>query len=129
MYRSIHFSYSGPNEWEFDENDNPLRPGARELAELIAAKLRLNSTSVYPVTQHSFYGWAFAVVFEKVKFHQVLNPVAEDCRLTINLPLYWLRAATLKQPRQTFNRYCTIVEAVLKKIPTVTGLRWDDFRS
>jgi hypothetical protein len=127
MYRTVVFISTFPNEWTFDENDNPLAPGARQLADTIAAKLLSQVVSVSEVHQHEYYGWEFDVLTENGTFVHVLNP-GDRCYLTISMRWHWLKAILLKQPRQVFERYCEFLTETLQFIPEISRIEWDDFR-
>lgn len=128
MYCTVQFNSTFPNEWVFDANDNPAAPGARDLAEEIAAKLRGRASSVTAVDQHEYYGWGFEAVFEGSTFYNVLNPVDADCYLTVSMNWYALKALLLKRPRASFDRYRAVLSDVLNSISQVSGIQWQAYR-
>ena len=127
MYRTVIFNSAFPNEWKFDEYDIPTAPGARELAELIASKLRLHVRSVSAVDQHEYYGWAFAATTEYATFYNVLNPV-DECYLTVSMDWYATKALLLQRPREKFDRYCEALTDALGEIAEVSNIQWEDYR-
>ena len=125
MYRRVEFKSQYVDDWEFDENGDPITPGYRNVAEKIAAQLAHNLSHITAVVQHSYYGWAF----ETCRFYQVLGTAGNDgqCCLTIQCLGYWLRKLLFKKPRLTFVRYCEAVDEAIQRIPETSALRWDDF--
>ena len=97
MYRKVEFKSEYPDDWQFDENDNPIAPGSREVADQIAAQLADHVSEVSPVDQHSYYGWSFETNFENCRFYQVLNPVDGDCYFTVQCLGYWIRKLLFKK--------------------------------
>jgi hypothetical protein len=124
MYRTLEFGSTFPNEWKFDANEAPVAPGAKELADAIARELSKYVKEVTPVSQHSYFGWAFDVNFAGWWFFNVLNPADARCYLTIHLPWCWLRGLTLQRPRQRFDEYCRSLEQALMAIPQVSEIVW-----
>jgi len=129
VYRTLEFKSEYPDEWQFDQEDNPIGPGSRELADEIAARLAEYASVISSVEQHSYYGWGFETRYENCTFYQVLNPADGDCYFTIQCLGYWLRKLLFKKPRQTFGRYCDVVDQALRRIPQISDLKWGDFRS
>jgi hypothetical protein len=127
MYRTVVFNSTFPNEWKFDENENPSAPGARELAETIVAKLRPRVASVSEVEQHEYYGWGFTTTLQRGTFYNVLNP-ADDCYLTVSMDWYALKAILRQRPRQPFERYCDALVDALREISEVSNVRWEAYR-
>jgi hypothetical protein len=129
MHRTLELTSHFPNEWVFDENENPVAPGARELAEAIVSNLRARASSVTEVDQHEHYGWTFDVVFEGSTFSNVVNPVDEVDYLTVSMDGYRLKALLLERPRATFDRYCAVLHDALNAISEVSNLRWQPYGS
>lgn len=128
MYRTAEFTSSFPNEWVFDANENPIAPGARELAEAFAIELRRRVESTMPIGQRDYYGWEFVARFDGCRFLNVLNPVDDTCYLTVQLLWQWLRALLLQRPHATFERYCQVVSDTLAAIPQVSAVQWQGYR-
>ena len=128
MYRTVTFDTTFPNEWEFDETNSPVAPGARELAEALVNVLRGRASSITPIEQHEYYGWRFDVVVAKSTFFNVLNP-ADRCYLTVSMRWYWLKSIFGRQPRLSFERYCNLITDALREIPEVSAIEWEPYRS
>lgn len=124
MFRVVEFQSTFANEWRFDAHDNPIMPGARELADAIVRELGKRVNVITPVEQHSYYGWAFDVKFKGCRFVNVLNPADTVCYLTVRLCWHWLRAFLLQRPRRRFDEYCVILGEALAEIPQVSGVAW-----
>ncbi len=123
MYRTIVFTSTFPDKWTFDENENPTAPGARELANAIAAKLRCHVQSVSPVQQHEYYGWGFGATTDDSTFYNVLNP-GDECYLTVSMNWYALKAILFRHPSNKFAHYCGLIAEVLREIPEISEVRW-----
>src|SRR5438093_7256005 len=122
MYRTLQFRSSLPNEWVFDSGDNPISPGARQLAEAIVAELKKQLRVVTDLSQHSFYGWGFTTQYDRASFYHVLNPV-EEVYLTVEYRQYWLHWLLRKHPRKRLDQYLSLLTDALKRIPGVSDLR------
>ena len=85
MHRTVRFTTAEPEEWTFDENENPDVPGGEALAQKLRAGAARVAQSVSTVSQHSYYGWRFEAAFENVTVECVLNAVREECHLTIDV--------------------------------------------
>jgi hypothetical protein len=120
--RELEFTSSFPNEWTFNALGCPVGPGARELAEAIAAGLSNAGMRVGGIDQWEYYGWAFEVHFDRCCFLNVLNPV-DKCYLTISLQWYWLHWLLARQPRLSFDRYLKQMTDVLAGIPEISGIK------
>jgi hypothetical protein len=129
MYRTVEFKHTFPDEWVFDENENPIAPGARELANAVVSGLSARISNVSRVQQHSFYGWGFDVEFEGSTFYNVVNPADEKCYLTVQMLGYWLKWLLRKRPRDSFERYSTVLTEVLRDIPALSGINWQQYRT
>ena len=127
MYRTVAFKSTFPNEWTFNENECPVAPGARELAEVIVSSLRSRLSSVTSVEQHEYYGWGFATVLDRSRFYNVLNPVDDDCYLTVSMDWYSLKSLLLMRPHVSFDQYCSIISETLQKIPEVSDVKWEPY--
>lgn len=58
MYRGAEFdSTFSDRDAAFNEDGDPIRPGARALAEAFADSLRRHVPDVREVVQHEYYGW------------------------------------------------------------------------
>jgi hypothetical protein len=125
--RAVEFKSTFPNEWTFNESGSPVAPGARELAEVIVSGLRSRPSSITPVEQHEYYGWAFATVFDRSRFYNVLNPVDADCCLTVSMDWYILKSLLLMRPRDSFDQYCGIISETLQQIPEVSEVKWEPY--
>ena len=122
MYRTLKLQSSWSNEWVFDEHENPIAPGARELADGIAAELERQLECVTDVSQHSFYGWGFTTQFDHASFYHVLNP-SDPVYLTIGYRNYWLDWLLLRRPLERFDRYMSLLIGVVKNMPKVTDVQ------
>ena len=127
MYRTVEFKSTFPNEWAFDKKENPIAPGARALAEAIAAKLRERLSSVTSIKQHEYYGWGFEATCDGSTFYNVLNP-ADECYLTVSMDWYGLKTMFFRRPRICFDRYCAILGESLRDIPDVSDVEWHAYR-
>jgi hypothetical protein len=127
--RSIEFHYDFPEDWEFDEHENPIAPGNRGLAEAITLALGRRVTSTTPIELHEYYGWGFWSFFDGCSLYNVLNPIVEGCYLTVSFDSYWLRALMFKRPRTTFDDYCAILGEVLGGLPGVSRPVWQGYRN
>jgi hypothetical protein len=129
VYRTAVFRSDHPNEWQFDEHENPMSPGSRQLAENIVAMLGPCVAETTPVEQHSFYGWAFCANLDGFTFDNVLSPGDGECYLTILLRGYWLKKLLMRRPREAFDRYCELVNRVLNDTPGFSDIIWEDYRN
>lgn len=129
MYRTVEFCSTFPNEWRSDEEGTPIGPGARELADAIVSVLVDPVRVTSAVEQHKDYGWGWTTEFEGVRFDNVLNPVAEDCYLTVHPHGYLLRWVTGRGPRANLDRYSSRLTEALAKVPQVSRVKWHPPRS
>ncbi len=129
MFRTAEFRSTFANNWQFDENENPIAPGVRELADTIARELESRANVVSLIEQHSYYAWSFEAKFAGCRFVNVLNPGDEACYLTVQLCWYGARVLLLQRPRKRFDTYCSILEASLAAIQGVSDVVWQPYRS
>ena len=128
MYRTVEFRAVYTDEGQLDGCGNNAVPGARDLAEAFVARLRSHAQSVTDIEEHSDYGWGFDVRFQNRSFHNVLNPIDDQCFLTVSLSLQWLWALLLRHPRETFDRYCQAISETFSELPQVSAVKWEDYR-
>lgn len=128
MYRTVVFKSAYPDEWKFDEKGNPLAPGARELADNFVGTLANHVSSVSPVEQHSYYGWRFVAKHNGCTFHNVMNPVGDECYMTLSMSWYWLKAVLGRKPWMAFDRYCGVLDQVLHSLTKVSNPVWEQYR-
>jgi hypothetical protein len=69
----VTFDADFPDDAQWDEQDNPVLPGGRLVAEAIREKLQIAGVSCSAVSQHSFYGWAFDANAENAKVSYLLQ--------------------------------------------------------
>ncbi len=128
LYRAVEFQSSFQGDWRFDENDEPIGPGMRDLADAIVGRLGVHVTSVSPIRQHEYYGWGFDAVFEQSTFYNVINPIDQgECYLTVSMDSYVLKKLLMKRPQEAFDRYCNAVSDTLREIPEVSGIKWGTY--
>ena len=124
MHRTAHFKTAEPEEWTFDENENPSVPGGQALAEKLRTSVASVAEFVSDVSQHSYYGWRFEAAFEAITVHCVLNAAGDECYLTIELGTLlpsWL------QPRRTRRAFAaceSVFDAQLRQLPEVSAVTW-----
>jgi hypothetical protein len=124
MHRTLVFDSSWKNEWKFNSDDNPIAPGAKELAQEIVKVLKRKVSGISDVSQHSHYGWGFSTEFDDVSFYQVLNPV-DAVYLTVKMESYFLKVLLLQRPKASFERYCVFLEEALGEVQGISNLRWE----
>jgi len=124
MHRTVRFTTAEPEEWKFDENENPDVPGGEALAKKLRAGAARVARSVSTVSQHSYYGWRFEAAFESVTVQCVLNAVGEECHFTIEvdslLPSWLL-------PRRVWRAFVEcegMFDALLRQLPEITAVTW-----
>lgn len=80
---TLFFAYDGPDlEWQFDANENPIRPGGRSLAVALSERLASTGMETSDVNQHSYFGWSFTTVVFPYRIYHVANCVESDVALT-----------------------------------------------
>ena len=119
MYRTIRFEYLGDDEGGFDEKDEPVRPGARDLAQLLFDMFREKKMDPTEVEQHSYYGWAIVCKFEGSSFYNVVNHAGDECHITAEFMGYLVEKLTFRNPKKKFEEYCGLLESMLKKIYSI----------
>jgi hypothetical protein len=124
MLRTAHFKTSEPEEWTFDENENPEVPGGKALAEKIRGGVLRSTPTVGTVSQHSYYGWRFVFTFEAVEVQCVLNAVGEECHLTIEVASIVPSWLLPRRTREVFTRSEGILDALLRQMPGVSAVTW-----
>ena len=129
MYRTAHFRYAYPCEWEFDERGDPVTPGGRTLAEQIAQSLGPKNACASEVRQHEYYGWGFHSRLDGSAFYHVVNASDPDVYLTIDMQWYLVKSLLLRKPRAVFDRYCEIVSAALASTHGVNDVVWEQSTS
>jgi hypothetical protein len=124
-HRSLIFRYAQAIEWGYDEYDEPVVPGGRELTEKIAASLAAGGCRTSVVEQHEDYGWSFTARLDDHDYHHVLNaPDENEVSLSVGMPGYWLKTLLLRKPRPAFERYCERLRTALAALDGVGELRW-----
>lgn len=125
MHRTLVFDSLWENEWEFDIDENPVTPGAKELAVEIAEKLKWRGLAVSEISQYDYYGWAFSTQFERCSFYHVLKPFTE-VHLTIALKGHLVKTLLFQRPRAAFERYCSFLHDTLESVRDTSGFRWKE---
>ena len=129
MYRTIHFKHEHAGDWQTSaEGGDAVAPESRELPDAVAQIVAQSVSSVSPVEQHEYYGWAFDARLDRCAFYTVFNIVPEECWVTTQLRWYWLKSLLGKKPKATFDRYCGILEDALRKTPGVSETAWQECR-
>ncbi len=62
------------------------------------------------------------------RFYNVLNPVDDQCYLTIEFSLQWFWALMGCRPQNTFDSYCHALTEALAEIPQMSSITWADYR-
>jgi hypothetical protein len=124
MHRTVHFKTAEPEEWTFDENENPKIPGGELLAQKLRARVEGAVQSVSVVSQHEYYGWRFEVTFEAVTVHCVLNAAGDECYLTVELGSFLPSWLLPRRTRRAFAGCQRVFDAVLHQLPEVSGVTW-----
>ena len=125
MYRTLQFRSGWPCEWVFDAHENPVAPGARDLAEAIVQELKQDLPNTTEVSQHSYYGWSYETEYEGATFHQVINPT-DEVFLTVRYQGYWWHWLLLRGPHGRLERYCGLLAAAVRRVPGLSDLHWID---
>ena len=129
MYRTVEFRSSlVVDEPQFDEDDNPISPGSRELAELIANRMKSRVRLISSVDQHEYYGWGFEAATDKATFYNVLNPAGEENYFTVSMDWYLIKLMLLRRPIESFEAYCALLTDTLEGIPGLSDFHWQDYR-
>lgn len=123
MYRKVRFRSTIPAPW----GDGDVLPESSKGTERVAQALAPRVSHVSAVEQHNFYGWGFWSKFEGCTFDNVINPVDDDCFMTISMPAYLVRQLTFRRPRRTFDSYCQALDEALRTITEVSAIEWRDY--
>ncbi|MGD9647233.1 MAG: hypothetical protein AB7U73_16090 [Pirellulales bacterium] len=73
LEKFITFSATLPDDTEYDENEEIVRPGGRNVAELLREELHSRGVECGSVYEHSFYGWAFDAEYSGLPFWLMLQ--------------------------------------------------------
>ena len=125
MYRSVRFRSTIPAPW----GDGFVLPESRVGTDRIAEALAGRVSTVSSVEQHESYGWGFWTRFDGCTFDNVVNPLPEECYLTVSMNSYLLRWITFRKPRRTFDCYCDALEEALRTMPEVSDITRENYRS
>ena len=124
MHRTVHFKTAEPEEWTFDDDENPKIPGGEALARKLRAGIERAAQSISFVSQHEYYGWRFEVVFEAVTVHCVLNAVGDECHFTIELDSLLPSWLLPRRTRRVFAKCEGLFDALLRQLPEVSAVTW-----
>ena len=124
MHRTVHFKTAEPEEWTFDENEDPLVPGGEALAQKLRAGVERAAQCVSVVTQHEYYGWRFEVAFEAVTVQCVLNAAGDECHFTIELDSLLPSWLLPRRTRRAFAECEGVFDALLRQLPEVSAVTW-----
>ncbi|MDP6442748.1 MAG: hypothetical protein QGG36_04400 [Pirellulaceae bacterium] len=126
MHRTVQFKSTWVNEPVFDENDNQEAPGARDLAEAIAAVVADHVSAVTRVENHSYYGWSFDSSYDGATFEHVLNPVDDEGYLTVRYVGFLVDRIRFRKPGKRFDKYCELLRTVLPLVEKTSDFEWTD---
>ncbi|MGJ8698097.1 MAG: hypothetical protein ACSHYF_17390 [Verrucomicrobiaceae bacterium] len=130
MYRTLIFRSESDDEPEFNDSEDQIRPGSRDVAEAIVEELgRLSAVNVSSIDQHEFYGWGFYTEVEGGSFYNVLNPVEDEAYLTVSMSFFFIKRMLLKKPKKCFEVYCSILTKAVEATGGATDLKWEDYRT
>ena len=69
-------------------------------------------------------------MFDRRTFDNVVNPVGEDeWWLTVSMWGYFWRKITFRRPRRDFERYCAVLTEALGRVPEVSHVERQEWRS
>ncbi len=123
MHRTLVFNSTWNNEWQYDSDENPITPGAKELAEEIVNELKKTLSYVSEISQHGFHGWSFSSKFEDAIFKQVMNPV-DEVYLTISMESYYRKLLLFQRPKSLFDEYCELLKIKISELRDISNFRW-----
>ena len=129
MYRTIEFTSGWPDNSEFATEGNQVAPGARQLADEIAAHLASRVEEAPEIEQHSYYGWGFYCRFDGASYDCVFNPAGDSGYLTIQYLGYLFHKLLWRNPRARFESFCGVVGSALAQISDLSGFHWQSYRS
>jgi hypothetical protein len=124
MHRTVHFKTAEPEEWAFDENENPKIPGGEVLVRKLRAGVERAAQSVSVVSQHEHYGWRFEAAFEAVTVQCVLNAAGDECHFTIELDSLLPSWLLPRRTRRAFAECEGVFDALLRQLPEVSAVTW-----
>ena len=124
MHRTVHFKTAEPEEWTFDEHQNPKIPGGEALARKCCTGVERAAQSVSVVSPHEYYGWRFEVAFEAVTVQCVLNATSDDCQFTIELDSHLPSWLLPRRTRRAFAECEGVFDALLRQLPELSAVMW-----
>lgn len=109
-----------PEDGEWSREGDPVVPPGRTLADAIVRTLRERALAPTEPTQHSFYGWAFAV-----GRHWCLLQHAEDWLLMIEdrSPLLH-RLLRRRETAAAFATFLDTLRTALESDPRLSAIEW-----
>ena len=115
-----------PDDAQWSENDDLLRPGGENVAIEIHAGLAAQGHACEEVRQRSFYGWEFESVLEGTTFHVVLQAYGLPQWLLICEPRHaWWRFRAPKT-EETVDKGLSIMHHLLSRNLHFSRISWHD---
>ena len=128
MYRTLIFKSESDDEPDFNDSEDQIRLGSRNVVETTVEELcRLSAVTVSSIDQHEFYGWGFYTEVEGENFHNVLNSVEDEAYLTVSMSFLFIKRMLLKKHKKCFETYRSILAKAVEATGAATDLKWEDY--
>ena len=118
----VSFECQSSDEGEFDDKGNAIRPPGKEIAEYLKSALGVEGFGVTPVSQHSFYGWAFEARLDKSVVWCLLQFPGPWLVLTKGRG--GILSRLFSRNSEAHSRVCRAIHKSLTHNPLVASVRW-----